>query len=79
MATRQYPNTAQGALQCLRDESSYDKADLDVAKVQEDQHALGTWCVDLPHKVRVIVYLKGWGRYSKSEYNDFEEGFRHDE
>ena len=73
-ASRQYPDTAAGAIQCLRDGS-----DLDVSRATAacDPAVDGVWMVVHPGNdgaERSIVYLMGykdpWGRARRS--NDWE-------
>lgn len=65
-----FQDTAQGAIDCLKEESTYDTAG---AKAVHDPHAIGVWKVTLKDKTIVIVYLMGHGRQKDAPYNDFEE------
>lgn len=65
-----FPDTAQGAIDCLTEESTYDTAG---AKAVHDPYAVGVWKVTLADKTTVIVYLMGHGNQSSATYNDFEE------
>jgi hypothetical protein len=67
-----YPDTAKGAIQCLRDDSR--GLNLTGAKAFPDPSVEGVWAVDMKDGRRAIVYLAGyrdpWGEPRK--YNDFE-------
>ena len=77
--TTQYPDTEEGALACLRDDSTLD---LEGATCIPDPWVRGVWLVTLADHahpgpddpVQAIVYLKGypdqWGE--RRPYNDFE-------
>lgn len=67
-----YPDTREGAVQCLKDESTYDMTQ--VRQVIPDPSCKGVWAVDLYSGTRVIVYLKGYGYNENATMNDFEEG-----
>lgn len=68
----QYPDTKQGAIDCLTNESTYDMTQ--VKGVKPDPYAKGVWAVDMYSGTRVIVYLMGYGENKDKTYNDFEEG-----
>ena len=68
---QKYPDTAEGAIQCLEADSTYN---LQNATARPDPSVRGVWLVMFRgHKV--IVYLSGypdpWGQIR--ETNDFEE------
>lgn len=65
-----FPDTAQGAIDCLKHESTYDTSG---AKAVHDPYAVGVWKVTLRDKTTVIVYLMGHGKHADATYNDFEE------
>lgn len=67
-----YPDTKAGAIECLKNESTYDMTQ--VRQVKADPYYEGVWAVDLYSGTRVIVYLRGYGDNKDKTYNDFEEG-----
>jgi hypothetical protein len=78
MDDKEYPDTAQGAIQCLRDDSTLK---LDGATARPDPSVAGVWMVMLDREKNdgmdtAIVYLGGYadpfGR--EREGNDFEVG-----
>lgn len=67
-----YPDTAEGAIQCLADESTLETTG---AKAEADPWVEGVWKVTMASGDAAIVYLKGYGNQLHSEFNDFEEFF----
>ena len=66
-----YRDTAEGAIEYLRDESSLD---LDGATAQPDPYIQGVWKVTLRDRTYAIVYLAGYkDPFGKVRaHNDFE-------
>lgn len=66
----QYEDTAAGAIECLKNEFTYDTIG---ATAIPDPYAKGVWKVTMVDKTIVIVYLKGHGNQANKTYNDSEE------
>lgn len=66
---RYYPDTEQGAVECLKAETTYDITQ--VKCVRKSNISDGVWAVDFLSGTRVIVYLAGHGFQKLSPFNDY--------
>lgn len=66
---RYYSDTEQGAVECLKVETTYDITQ--VKCVRKSNISNGVWVVDFFSGTRVIVYLAGHGDQKHSPFNDY--------
>lgn len=76
--SKKYPDTADGARQYLKDESSFDPKLIDSADIIKDTLYDGVWCLigiaDAIDGPDLVVYLAGYeGHEGIRAENDFEE------